>query len=60
MRRNGINFGADMSSYMHIDNKGKDILILREGSTYGLNDSTLTAEEKYPINFTRMYMNRKH
>ena len=53
MRRNGINFGADMSSYMHIDNKGKDILILGEGSTYGLNDSTLTAKEKYPINFTQ-------
>ena len=28
---------------MHIDNKGKDILILGEGSTQGLDDTTLTA-----------------
>ena len=27
---------------MHIDNKGKDILILGEGSTQGLDDTILT------------------
>ena len=38
---------------MHIDNEGKDILILGEGPTQGLNDTTLTAEAKYVINFTQ-------
>ena len=49
-----IIFGADMSSFSHIDNKGKDILILGEGPTQGLDDTTLTAEAKYPINFTQL------
>ena len=48
-----IIFGADMSSSVHVDNKGKDILILGEGPTQGLDDTTLTAEAKYPINFTQ-------
>ena len=52
MGRNVIIFGADMSKSVHID-KGKDTLILGEGSTQGLNDTTLTAEAKYPINFTQ-------
>ena len=42
-----------MSSSVHIDNKNKDILILGEGPTQGLDDTTLTAEAKYPINFTQ-------
>ena len=50
--KNGITFGANISSSVHIDNKNKDILILGEGSTQGLNDTTLTAEAKYPVNFT--------
>ena len=29
----GKNFGADMNSSVHIDNKNKDILILGEGPT---------------------------
>ena len=44
-------FGADMSSSIHIDNKGKYILIFGEGPTQGLDDTTLTAEAIYPINF---------
>ena len=40
-----------MSSYMYIDKK-KDILILGEGPTQGLDDTILTREAKYPINFT--------
>ena len=40
-----------MSSSVHIDHKSKDILILGEGPTQGLNDTTLTAEAIYPINF---------
>ena len=46
-------FGADMNSSVHVDNKNKDILILGERPTEGLDDMTLTAKEKYPINFTQ-------
>ena len=44
-------FGVDMSSFTHIDNKKKDILVLGKGSTQGL-EHTLTAEKMYYINFT--------
>ena len=40
-----------MSSYPHIDNKKKDILVLGRGPTQGL-ENTLTAEKMYSINFT--------
>ena len=43
MRRNVIIFGADMGSSVHIDNKRKEILILGEGPTQELDDTTLTA-----------------
>ena len=33
-----------MSSSAHIDNQGKDILVLGKGPTQGLDDTTLTAE----------------
>ena len=46
-------FGADMSSPMDVNSKGKDMLILGEGTTQGLDDTTLTAEAKYLINFTQ-------
>ena len=36
-----------------IDNNNKGILILGEGPTQGLDDSTLTAKAKYLINFAR-------
>ena len=51
--KNVIIFGADMSSSVHVDNKGKDILILGERPTQGLDDRTLTAEAKCPISFTQ-------
>ena len=41
-----------MSSSAHMDNKGKDILILGKGPTQGLNP-ILTAEAKHSINFAR-------
>ena len=41
-----------MNSSAHVDNKERDILILGEGQTQGLDDTILTAEAKYPINFT--------
>ena len=50
--RNVIIFGADMSSSVHVDNKIKDILILFEGQTQGLDDAILTAVAEYSINFT--------
>ena len=40
-----------MSFSEHIDNKKKDILVLRKGPTQGL-EHTLTAEKMYSINFT--------
>ena len=51
--RKNVIFGANMSSSVHFDNKGKDILILGEGPTQGLDDTTLTLEAKYLINFSR-------
>ena len=51
--KNVIIFGADMSLFVHVDNKGKDILILCEEPTQGLDDTTLTAEAKYAIIFTQ-------
>ena len=49
--QNVIIFGENMSSSVHVDNKKKDILILRKGPTQGL-EHTLTAEKTYLINFT--------
>ena len=51
MGRNAIVFRAHMSSFVHTDNK--NILILGEGTTQGLDDTTLIAEAIYPINFTK-------
>ena len=42
-----------MRLYVHIDNKYKSILVLVEGPTQRLNDTTLTPEAKYSINFTQ-------
>ena len=50
---NFIILGADMNSSVHVDSKEKHIFILGEGPTQGLDDTTLTAEAKYPINFTQ-------
>ena len=40
--RNCIIFGVNMSSSVHVGNKKKDILILSEGPTQGLDGRTLT------------------
>ena len=53
MDKNVIIFRVDMSSSVHIDEKNKDILILGEGPTQGLNDTALAAKAKYPINYTQ-------
>ena len=51
--KNVITFGADVSSSLHVDNKGKDILIIAEGPTQGLDGTMLKADAKYPINFSQ-------
>ena len=52
MGKNVTIFGVDISSSVHIDNKIKYILILGKVPTQGLNDTTLTAETQYQINFS--------
>ena len=52
LSRNVVIFRVDMSLSVHIDNKGKDILILGTGPTQGLSEHSLTAEKMYLINFT--------
>ena len=51
--KNIIIFGADVSSSVHADNKGKDFFILGEGPMQELYNTTLTAEAKYLIKFTQ-------
>ena len=53
MGKNFIIIEADLSSSVHIDNKNKDVLVLGEGPTQRLGDTTLTTEATYPINFTQ-------
>ena len=42
-----------MSSAVHIHNKNNNIFILGEGPTQGLDDTKLTVEAKYVINFSK-------
>ena len=41
-----------MCSSVHVDDKGKDVLIFGKGPPQGLDGTTLTSA-KYPINFTK-------
>ena len=41
-----------MNSLVHVDNKGKYILILGEGPARELGEHSLTAEKMYSVNFT--------
>ena len=54
--QNVIIFGVDMSSSVHVHNKKKDILILVEGPTQGVDDTTLTSEKKA---FNKIYCTQK-
>ena len=49
--KNVIIFGVDYSSSVHIDSRNKNIVVLGEGSTKGLEDAKITAEAKYTFNF---------
>ena len=55
--KNVIIFRSDISSPVQIDNKKKDISVLGQGPTQGLDDTALTAEVQYSINLSRS--NRK-
>ena len=46
--------GVGVSLSVHINNTNKNILILREGPTQGLDDTSLTEEAKYSINFIQL------
>ena len=41
-----------MCSSVHVDDKGKNVLIFGKGPPQGLDGPTLTSA-KYPINFTK-------
>ena len=51
--KNVIIFGVDMCSSVHANNKNKDVLILGKVQTQGLDNTTLTAEAEYSMNFSR-------
>ena len=51
--QNVIRFGADMSSSVHANDKTKNSLVLDEGITLGLDDTSLTSDKKYSIKFTK-------
>ena len=50
--RNVVIFGVEMNSFVHVDNKGEDILILGKGPTQGLGEHSWTPENMYSVNFT--------
>ena len=43
-----------MSSSVHVDNKEKNILILRKGPAQGLGELSFSAERVHSINFTEV------
>ena len=51
--KNVIIFGVVMSSSLHINNKGKVILILDKVPTQGLDDTALKVKARYSIDFSR-------
>ena len=48
-----IVFRVDMSWSVHIDNKGKDTLIIGKGPIQGLDGTTFTRGALYPFDFTK-------
>ena len=48
-----IIFGVDNSSSKHLDNRIEDIIVLADGSTDALDDTTTTSEAKYFVNITK-------
>ena len=52
MGKNVISFGVDNSASGSIDGKSKNILNLGDGRTQESDNAAITADAKYPINFT--------
>ena len=52
MARNIIIFGVDSSNSAHATNKAKSILILGQGLTQKVNNTTIYAEKVYSPNFS--------
>ena len=50
-----IIFLANRNSSSLVDNRKKNILILRKGPVQGLDDTRLTAEKEHAINFTEQH-----
>ena len=50
---NIVIFGVDNSSPSNTDNQKNSFLLLGEGPTQGINDSTGPAEKKFSINFSK-------
>ena len=50
--KNVITFEVDRSSSVHVDSKKKDILILGDGPTQGLDDTKWTVEKLFSISIT--------
>ena len=50
--KNFIFTGVDNSSSVYAGARNKNILVLGKGPKQGLDNSTITAEAKYSINFT--------
>ena len=50
---NVILFGADMSSSVNANNKTKNILVLGEGITQGLDNTIIYAEKMHSINYSK-------
>ena len=51
--KNVVIIGVDNISSVGTDNKKKDMFLLDEGTMQRLDDTTITAEAKYSINFLR-------
>ena len=55
--RNCIIFEADLSSYLHANNKKNNILVLGKDFVQGINGTTIYAEKLYSINFSEKKKN---
>ena len=51
--RNVAIFGVDNTSSSHTDNQKNNFLVLGEGPTDGINDTTGAAEKRFSINFSK-------
>ena len=51
--RNVVIFGVDNTSSSHTDNQKNNFLVLGEGPTDGINDTTGAAEKRFSINFSK-------